>query len=184
VQQILKELLPPGALVSQQVDVGPTSISVRLFATKEVSVAKQREAEQAIEKRSGRTTSLSVSSVASQSELAAVMERLTAAPMPQPTPPPVETIDQVRARLLAQISPVLTSIWPPEAPLATFDVTLSDKGVTLDTQYGGTRDLSPIALGMITRQMQQKLDLPDLALNAHRAGVAAKSISRRRLKAR
>lgn len=91
VQQAIKELLPAGALVSQQVEVAPNSISVRLFSTKQVPVEKQREAEQAIRKRSGRTTAISVSSIASQTELAEMMMRLTVPPAPAAQP--VETIN-------------------------------------------------------------------------------------------
>jgi uncharacterized membrane protein len=181
VQQVVKELLPSGALVSQQVDVEPNSISVRLFSTKQVSIERQKEAEQAIQKRSGRTTAITIASVASQSELSQMMERLTAvsASPPLPAAPPPETIDQLQANLLQQISPVLTSVWPTEAPLSTFDVTLGDNGVTLDAQYESDRELSSIALGMITKQLREKLNLPNLTLNARRMRVPRKSTSRR-----
>jgi uncharacterized hydrophobic protein (TIGR00271 family) len=179
VQQVVKELLPPGALVSQQVDVGPKSISVRLFSTKQVPLEKQKQAEQSIEKRSGRTTDLSVSSVASQDELAQMVERLAAVPAspPPPAAPRVETIDHIRAQLIGRISPVLTSTWPTEAPLSTFDITLNDKGVTLDAQYEGERELGAIALDLITRQLQAKLGLPNLALKARRVQTHAKASS-------
>jgi uncharacterized membrane protein len=170
VQQVVKQLLPPGALVSQQVDVQPNSISVRLFSTKQVSEAKQKQAEQRIQQRSGRSATLSVTSVASQSELAQMIERLGETP-PAPAPPkapPVETIDEIRAKLFGRISPALSVVWPPEAPLSGFDITLNDKGVTLDAQYKSHRYVSPIALGMITRQLQDKLNLPTLVVRAHR----------------
>jgi uncharacterized hydrophobic protein (TIGR00271 family) len=173
VQQVVKHLLPPGALVSQQVDVEPNSISVRLFSTKQVLEEKQKEAEQVIERRSGRSAILTVASVASQSELAQMLERLRATP-PVPALPaaaPVVTIDEMRAKMVERFSPVLTAIWPTEAPLLGFDITLSNKGVTLDTQYQSDRDLSPIALGMITKQLRDKLALPTLVVEAHRVRV-------------
>ena len=136
VQQVVKQLLPPGAVVSQQVGVEPNSISVRLFSTKQVSDAKQKEAEQSIQQRSGRSTTLTVESVASQSELAQMMERLSATPAapPPPAATPVETIDEVRTKLIERISPALSVVWPAEAPLSEFDITLGDKGVTLNVQ--------------------------------------------------
>jgi uncharacterized hydrophobic protein (TIGR00271 family) len=129
VQQVVKQLLPSGALVSQQVDVGPKSISIRLFSTKQVSEDSQKQAEQRIQQRSGRSATITVESVASQSELAQMMERLSATPA-LPAPPaaaPVETIDEIRAKLIERISPALTVVWPTEAPLSGFDITLSDK---------------------------------------------------------
>jgi hypothetical protein len=173
VQQALKELLPAGALVSQQVEVGPNSISVQLFSTRQVSAEKQKQAEQSIEEHSRRKTTIAITSVASQSELAQMMERLdatTSSPPPAPAPP-VETIDQMRADLLARVAPVLTAVWPAAVPLSGFDLSLNDQGVTLVAQYRSDRDLSPIALGMIAKQLQAKLNLSTLVLEAHRLPV-------------
>ena len=176
VQQVVKQLLPPGTLVSQQVDVEPHSISVRLFSTKQVSDEKLKDAEQSIRQRSGRSATLTVASVASQSELAQMMERLKAAPsLADPlVSTPVQSIDEMRTRLFARISPALTAVWPAEAPLSGFDVTLSDTRMTVDAQYESDRDLSPIALGMITKQLQDKLGLPTLALETHRTRLSGK----------
>jgi uncharacterized membrane protein len=44
VQEVIKQLIPSGSLLSQQVDVEPKSISVRLFSTKQISGDKQKEA--------------------------------------------------------------------------------------------------------------------------------------------
>jgi hypothetical protein len=171
VQQAIRQLLPAGALVSQQVDVEPSSISVRLFSTTQVPEAKRAAAERRIQERSGRSATLTVASVASQSELAEMMERLNAVPVATAPPPvaPVETIDAMRAKLLERIAPAVTAVWPAEAPLAGFDIWLSDQGVTLDAEYKSDRDLSAIALGMITRQLREKLNLPTLVVAAHRA---------------
>jgi hypothetical protein len=176
VQQVVHELLPPGALVSQQVDVEPKSIAVRLFSTKQVPEEKQRQAERMIAQRSGRSTTIAVASVASQSELAEMMERLTAA-QPPPAPPaaaPVKTVEAMRTELMGRISPVLTAVWPAAAPLQGFDLTLSDTGVTVDAEYSGARDLGAIAVGMIEKQLQDQLKLPTLVLKTHRVRPAAK----------
>ena len=176
VQQVVKELLPPGALVSQQVEVGQNRIAVQLFSTKQVSDEKRKQAEQSIQEHSRRSTTITVTSVASQSELAQMMERLnssTSTPPPA-SAPPVESIDQIRADLMERVSPVAAAIWPTAAPLSGFDISLSDKGVTLVAQYESERDLSPIALGMITKQLQDKLNLPTLVLEAHLVRVVSK----------
>ena len=170
VQRVVKNLLPSGALVSQQVDVGRHNIAVHLFSTQSVSAHKQQEAQEEIQKRSGRPTQLSVSSVASQSDLAAIMDRI-ATPPPAPTPPPpapVLTVAEDQAQLLARVTPVITKVWPPEAPLAGFSVSLSDSGTVVDANYESRRDLTGITVGLITRELQQTLALPNLVVKAHR----------------
>ncbi len=186
VQQVVRQLLPRGALVSQQVDVQPNSISVRLFSTKQVSEDKQKQAEQRIQQGSGRSATLSVTSVASQGELAQMIERLGATPASPAPPkaPAVETIDEMRAKLFERISPALSAVWPTEAPLSGFDVMLSDKEVTLEVQYESDRELSSIALGMITRQLQDDLNLPTLVVKAHRTRSTSKHSNERRRQVR
>jgi uncharacterized hydrophobic protein (TIGR00271 family) len=182
VQQVIKQLLPHGALLSQQVDVGPKSISVRLFSTKQVPEEKQREAERRIQQRSGRSVDLTVASVASQSELALLMNRLSATPaLPAaPAATPVETIDAVRAKLFERISAALKVVWPTEAPISGFDIILSDKGLTLNAEYKSDLDLSPIALGLITRELQEKLSLSTLVVQAHRERGSTKRNAERK----
>ena len=177
VQQVVKNLLPSGALVSQQVEVGRHHIAVRLFSTQAVPEEKQRQAQQAIQQKSGRPTELSVLSVASQSDLAELEGRLSAASATPPPPVAAKplSIDDERTELLKRITPVLSAIWPPEAPLTGFDLDLSASAITLDARYQSERDLTPIALGLITEQLQQQLSLPELTLKAHRAAVPPKA---------
>jgi uncharacterized hydrophobic protein (TIGR00271 family) len=174
VQRVVKDLLPPGALVSQQVDVGRHNIAVHLFSTQEVSEGQQKKAQEEIQKRSGRPTQLSVSSVASQSELAEMMDRLTVAPAPTPPvpiPPPPPSLDSVRAGLLQRVTPVLSAIWPAEAPLSSFNIALSAEGFTLDAEYQSKHDLTPIALELITKELQEQLKLPKITVHAHRVPI-------------
>jgi uncharacterized hydrophobic protein (TIGR00271 family) len=180
VQQVVKGLLPPDALVSQQVDVGRNNIAVRLFSTQEVPEEKQLTAQQAIQRRSGRSTHLSVSSVASQSQLAEMMGRLSAPPPPAPLAPPPPSLEDVRTDLIKRLTPVLSGIWPAKAPLAGFDIAMSAQGVTLDAQYQSVRDLTPIALGLIAKQLQDQLQLPTLLLNARRVPVPRKRLTKKR----
>jgi len=167
VQAVMKSLLPPGAIVSQEIEVGRESVAVRLVSTQNVPDAKLREAEREIERRSGRKAEVSVASVASESELAQLTQRLTAPPPPPPKPAP-ETLPEMQDKLLARITPVLTAAWPPEAPLQDFDVALGASGIVLNVRYQSARTLDKISLDMITRSLQQSLDSPDLSLHAER----------------
>jgi uncharacterized hydrophobic protein (TIGR00271 family) len=172
VQSVVKSLLPPGALVSQQVEVGRHNIAVNLFSTKDVSEAAQKKAQRTIEDRSGKPTQLTVSSVASQSELAEMMDRITATPPPAPAPPPAPpTIESIQAELLKRMTPIVSSVWPTEVPLASFGVEVTSSGVTVDAQYEAAHDLTPVALGLITRELQAQAKLPNLVLSAKRVSV-------------
>jgi len=170
VQDVVKGLLPPGTLISQQVEVGRDSVAVRLTSTRSIPDARLQDAEKEIERRCGRKAEISVASVASQSELAQLMLKL-ALPPPSPPKPAAETLPEMKQELVARIAPVLDSVWPPEAPVQDFDVALSASGITLNVQYEGTQTLSKIPLDMITRDLQEKLGVPNLSLTAKRVAV-------------
>lgn len=165
VQDVLKGLLPPGALVSQQVQVGRESVAIRLVSTKSVPDEKLKEAGRTIERRSGRKAELSVEAMASQSELAELMQRVSAPPPPPPKPP-VETLDEIRAQLVNRVKPIVDGIWPPEAPLQDFDVSLGPAGIVLNARYQSAHALDQILLDLIVRELREKLGSPSLSLNA------------------
>jgi uncharacterized hydrophobic protein (TIGR00271 family) len=167
VQDVVKDLLPANALVSQQVEVGRDSVAVRLISTENVPADKLRAAEAEIERRSGRKVEMSVSSIASQSELAELMQRLTAPPPAPPKPAP-PTFQQIHDELIARIQPVVEGIWPAEMPIQSFDVAFDPTGMSLNVDYGSWRDLDKISLQLIQNQLRDKLGIPTLTLNAKR----------------
>jgi hypothetical protein len=169
VQDVVKHLLPRGSLVSQQAEVTRGHVSVQLISTESVSDAKVREAEEEIERRSGRKATISVATVASQSELSELTARFAA---PTPTPPPpkplTESLPEIDQKLIARVTPVVTSVWPPEAPLLDFDLASGASGMVLNVRYRSAHPLGKIPLDMIARECQEKLAAPDLTLNAQR----------------
>ncbi len=178
VQRVVKDLLPPGALMSQQVSVGRQDITVHLFSTKEVPSEQRRQAEETIEKRSGRVTQLSISTVASQSQVAEMLDRLSAMstpPAPPPAAPAEPSLADVQAELVKRVSPVLKSVWPAEAPLSSYDLAVGPDGVALQATYRSSRDLTPIALALITNQLRDQLKAPSLTLEAKRRPVTRSS---------
>jgi uncharacterized hydrophobic protein (TIGR00271 family) len=176
VQNVVKKLLPAEALLSQQVEIGPKSVAVRLVATQDVPNNEIHDAQREIEMRTGRVTEISVSSVASQSELADLMQRLAAPPAP--TKPPEQTVAEIQQELMQRFTPVVDGVWPQEAPLEDFEIQLSATGVTLDVQYQSDRELDTIALGLIQDEVRDKLAMPDLTLNAKRVGPPPKSTAK------
>lgn len=175
VRQVIKGLIPPASLVSQQVQVGRQHILRRLFATKQVSAAGQKRAQEQIAQRAGRETDLSVSTVASQTELQEMLTKLSSAEIPvisPPSPPPPLSLEEAQKQLLARVTPVLNDVWPHAVPLAGFDLTLSQSKVSLDARYESVRALTPISVSLIAKQLQEKLNLPGLLLEAHRVPVS------------
>jgi hypothetical protein len=168
VQEVLAGLLPRGALVSQQVEVGRENIAIQLISTREVSTDKLRQAEREIERRSGRRTEISLASVASQSELAQLMQRLSAPPPPPPPKPAEENLEELHRKLIERLQPIVTGIWPPEAPLQDFDLAFGGSGIALNARYQSAQALGQIPLDMIERSLREKLGTPDLSLNAQR----------------
>jgi uncharacterized hydrophobic protein (TIGR00271 family) len=177
VQEVIKGLVPSGALVSQQVEVGRESIAVQLISTRAIPQEKLRDAEREIERRSGRKAEVSLASIASQSELTELMQRLSAPPPPPPKPQE-KTLEQLHSELIDRVKPIITGLWPPEAPLRDFDLAFSATGIALNAKYQSDRPLGPIPLGLITRELQEKLATPDLSLNAQRVPPLRKTRKR------
>ena len=174
IQEVVKGLLPPGALVSQQVEVGRESVAVRLISTQEVAQNKLHQAEMEIERRSGRKVMLSVASIASQSQLAELMQRLATPvrPIPKPT---VQSLADIDKELISRVQPILGGVWPSEAPLQDFDLAFSSSGIILSVRYQSDRDLGKVAQDLITRELQEKLGTPELSVIAQRVPPARKT---------
>lgn len=181
VQDVVKGLLPPGSLVSQQVEVGREDVAVRLISTRVVPKEKIQEAEREIERRSGRKVMLSVASIASQSELAQLMQRLSSPTQPAPAPP--ETLERMRSEAIARIQPIVAGMWPAEAPLKDFDLTFSLTGIVLNVRYESDRELGKIAQDILTQELQKKLAVPDLSLVAKRVSPPRKTEAKRKPRA-
>jgi hypothetical protein len=141
---------------------------------------KIRDAEREIERRSGRKTVLTVASIASQSELAVLMQRI--ATPSQPTPVAPQTLDEVHHEVINRIKPILSDVWPAEAPLQDFDIAFNSNGMTLTVQYQSDHVLEKISQGILTKELQERLGAPDISLVVHRLApprTAAKKISRK-----
>jgi hypothetical protein len=167
VQDVVKRLVPSGTLVSQQVEIGKESVAVRLIATRSIPDDKLHLAEREIEARTHWKTVVSVASIASQSELAELMQRFSAPPAPAP-PPKEKTLEEIQRELMDRVQATIEDLWPSEAPVEGFDVAFGSNGILLNVSYSGKRALDKISLSIIERQVRDKLHTPGLSLNARR----------------
>lgn len=174
VQDVVKELLPPGALVSQQVEVGRDNVAVRLISTRAVSTERLQEAEREIERRSGRKADLTVSSIASQSELAELMQQRAVPVQPAPVVKP-ETFEQIHQQVMTRITPIVNDVWPVDAPLQAFDVAFGSTGIVLNAQYASERELGKIPQDMIVHQLEEKLGTSNISLVVQRVRPSKKA---------
>lgn len=173
VQDAERQILQSSTIVSQQVEVGRGNVSVRLISTQTVPDEKLRAAEREIERRSGFNAHMSVASIASQSELAELSQKLTAPPQAPPVPA-VQPVSALQEQLLERVRPALLDIWPTEAPLQNFNLAIAPEGIVLNVVYARTRELDSVALEIVERQLRNRLGTPDLALRARRVPPARK----------
>ena len=167
VQDVVKNLMPPGDLVSQQAEFPRGAITVRLIATRNVPADKLRAAEREIERRTGRRVRIAIATIASQNELADLVQRLTASPPAPPKPAP-KTLDQIHAELIQRIQPVVLSLWPAEAPVQTFDIAFDPQGLALNVNYASRRMLDKVSIQLLENALRDKLATPALTLNVKR----------------
>lgn len=169
VQDVVKRLVPPGSLLSQQIEIGKQSIAVRLFLTHGIPDASLHQAEAEIHARTQWRTDVSVAAVASQNEMAELMQRFAA-----PPPPPVvkvQTLEEIESDLMQRIRPVVDQVWPAEVPLENVEIAFNATGMILNVNYSGIHSLDKISLGIIERELRSKLSAPTLTLNAQRVST-------------
>jgi uncharacterized hydrophobic protein (TIGR00271 family) len=175
VQKQVGELAPHGTLVSERVEVGPHTIAVGLVTTRAVSGERVRQAEEAIERRAGRKADITVATVASQSEIERLTERLTApvevpaAAKPAVAPPTAAALQQ---ELMNDVAAGLAKAWPTQPALAGFSVTSGQTGLTVNAQYVAAREMDTTAVGLIERDLAEDLKLPAVTLDAVRISAA------------
>jgi uncharacterized hydrophobic protein (TIGR00271 family) len=171
VQKQVSELAPHGTLVSEQVEVGRQSIAVGLVTTRAVSDERVKQAEAAIEKRAGREADITVSTVASQSEIERLTERLTA-PVLAPAVVKPAAASSNAEELVKDVGAALAKAWPAQPVLTGFDVTSNAAGLLVNARYIAARAMDATAVGLIERDLAADLKVPAVTLNAVRISAA------------
>jgi hypothetical protein len=173
VDREISVLVPKGNLVSEQTEVGTSSVAIHVVSTTNIPAAAIGKAEAEIAAESGRQASISVEGIASQSELAKLVERMrdrAVVPVVQaplaPAPPP--SLDVQAAALQKRVEPALAGLWPKEFPITDFALVFGQDQVTLQVHYQADRALDPVAVDLLTQSLRGQLTTPDLELDAVR----------------
>jgi len=173
VQQVVSKILPRNDVVSSQTEVGPTTVAVRIVATRSLSDSARQAAEAEISHRSHLAASLTVQSIASQSELGRLVERINAtqaaaAAAPPPAPPPPSTLTQDGDEIRKRVSAALTAVWPPQPPVDSYNLTFSQTGPQLNVVYAAPRDIDALSLDLLQTALRKQLASPALTLTLTR----------------
>jgi hypothetical protein len=166
VQNYLKRLLPPDAIVSQQVSLGNHDIVIRLISTSPVSESKVAEVRRDLKLKTGRDVDISVDAIASRSELSVLMERLA---RPTSAISKEGTVGDAQEDLLKKVRAAILEIWPSsDAPIQDFNLVIGAAGVQIDIRYNAARDLGEVPIHMVLQNLRTRLGMPDLTLKTER----------------
>jgi len=161
VREAVRNLFPADALVSQQVDLTPERILVRLIVTTSPDAAKIKDAERNLIRRTGKEVTLSVRKVASEEELALLRERLWTPPAPVPP----QDLESIRAELLGRLESPLKQTWPSNAaPLLGYELGFTANEVLVQVRYQSATPLGPSVEETVANVLRAELATPNLRL--------------------
>ncbi len=153
----------PGMIFTQQLDISPERIILRMIVTDSVSQDKIREAEKLLLRRTGKEVTVSVRKVASEEEIALLRERFRTPQ--QQAPPQPASLDAIRAESLARIADPLKEVWPAEsAPMLGYEVGFTAEEILVRVRYESEKPVDPTAQEMLSKVLQTHLQAPNVRL--------------------
>jgi uncharacterized hydrophobic protein (TIGR00271 family) len=165
----------PGMILTQQLDLTPERLILRVIVTESVPEENVREAEKYILRRTGKEVTLSVRKVASEEELAMLRERVrTPAAPPQP-----RDVESIRSDLVSRLDQPLKEIWPAEkASLLSSEIGFTSAGTVVRLRYKSDTVVDETAEAMLTKLLQSRLNAPSLRVLLEREPPAPVPASR------
>lgn len=162
----IHDLVPPGALVTQNVRYAPDNVGISIVSATPIKADAIEKARSLIERRTGTQANISVQEVASRRELTDLMDRLNA-PQQQPAPKP-ETMVSLESNVLGEMSPALKDVWPADTPLQKWEMGFSPDGPVLHLSYESRTTMDKFAVSLLEQTLRTKLGLPKLTVTAER----------------
>ena len=159
IREAIRRMVHADAVLSQQVNLGADQIQVRLILAESVADAKVLEAQHFVMKRTGKDVNLQVRKVAGEEELALLQARLSR----PPAPPPLQSLESLRAEVLARLENPRKEIWPAEeVPLLGYELGFDREGVLVRVKYQAAKPLDATAEQIISAFLRKQLGIDQL----------------------
>ncbi len=162
VREALRMLGPPGTFVTQQVDITPSEIIIRLFASSPVPQNRIAGAEKLLLRRTGKEVSLNIRKVASEEELALLRQQLRAVPAVAPVP---QDLESIRAEVVARLERPLRETWPAQSgELVSFEMGFAPDDVLVRIRYRSAKALDAASEEILSNVLKTQLKVAKLRL--------------------
>ena len=162
----IRELVPQGALVSQNVRYAPDGVGISIVSSQPIKAEAIENARRLIERRTGTQANIAVQEVASRRELTDLLDRLNAPQ--QPRAPRSETLASLESDVLGLMNPVLKDVWPNDTPLQKWELGFSPDGPVLHLSYESKTVMDKFAVSLLEQTLRSRLQLPNLTVTAER----------------
>lgn len=153
----LYKVIPRESIFREDLEISAERVRLRVVAVLPggFTAENRRNLESLIRARTDLPAQVLVFDVATREELAAVTGRLMA-----PAVAPIETVEEIRAKLLARVRSAVAASWPNEqAPLLGYGVTLNPGATALrvNIAYLGTEDLAGLGEAALRKSLSERL---------------------------
>lgn len=182
VREAMRTLGPPDTFLTQEFDILPDRIVVRMVSVAGISREKMDEAEKSIIRRTGRNVSFTMRQVASQEELAVLRERLKTPSTPAAPPPALpKDLESMRKEALSRLEGPLKEAWPAEAaPLVGYELSFLPEGIRARLRYESHKPLDATTQEVLARVLRTRLKNETLSLELERVAPAKGTTPRKR----
>jgi uncharacterized hydrophobic protein (TIGR00271 family) len=167
----LHKAIPREAIFREDLEILPERVWVRVVAVLPggFSSESRKNLENVIQARTELPAQVLVFDVATREELTAVTGRLMA-----PASAPIETVEEIRAKLLARVRSAVAASWPAEqAPLLGYGVTLGPGTAAprLHIAYLGTEDLAGLGEAALRKSLGERLGVTAVEVQMERVAA-------------
>jgi len=150
------EMIPRDSIFSENLEIQPSLVRLRVVAVMPGGFTgeQRRSLEELIQARTNRPARVTVFAVATREDVSQLANRVSA-----PSPSAIETVDELRAKLLARIQPAVVASWPTEqAPLLSFEVTFeAEASPRLRIAYLADEDLGELGSEAVRKALRDRL---------------------------